>query len=192
MSTTPRTLAEQIVAEQTSVYTNDAGQGSAGPGMIDIATLAELVESGEIDDYEIVDGPEAEEVIKATLDAHQHDRDDGTRWIVARRTADDGQSNPYRHYLLLWDTEQDNPAEPTRYEIDESAMGSEWQGDLDSFAEVLQDVAGDTWEIVPITDMYNGARNRDEDGNRIDIPEDVWLRALDIHARRHPEMWRCG
>ena len=104
MSTTPRTLAEQIVAEQSSVYTNDAGHGSAGPGMIDAGTLAELVESGEIDDYEIVDGPEAEEIIEATLDAHQHDRDDGTRWIVARRTADDGQSNPYRNYLLLWDT----------------------------------------------------------------------------------------
>lgn len=80
----------------------------------------------------------------------------------------------------------------TRYELDEAAMGSEWQGDLDSFTEVLQEVAGDTWEIVPITDTYNGARNRDEDGNSIDIPEDVWLRALDIHAQRHPEMWRCG
>ena len=80
----------------------------------------------------------------------------------------------------------------TRYEIDEASMGSEWQGDIDSFGAVLQEVAGDTWEIVPITDMYNGARNRDEDGNRIDIPEDVWLRALDIHAQRHPEMWRCG
>ncbi len=80
----------------------------------------------------------------------------------------------------------------TRYEIDESGMGGEWQGDLDSFADVLQDVAGDTWEIVAITDMHNGAKNQDEDGNRIDIPEDVWLRALDIHAQRHPEMWRCG
>lgn len=79
-----------------------------------------------------------------------------------------------------------------RYEIDEAAMGSEWQGDLDSFAEVLQDVAGDTWEIIPIRNAYNGAKNQDEDGNRIDIPEDVWLRALDVHAQRHPEMWRCG
>ena len=105
MSKSIRAIAKAIIDEQTSVYTNDAGQGSAGPGMIDTGTLAELVESGEIDDYEVVEGPEAEEVINSTLDAHQHDRNDGTRWIVARRTAADGQSNPYRHYLLLWDTE---------------------------------------------------------------------------------------
>lgn len=78
----------------------------------------------------------------------------------------------------------------TRYEIDDAAMGSEWQGDLNSFAEVLQDVAGDAWEIVAITDMHNGASNQDADGNRIDIPEDVWLRALDTHAKLHPDMWR--
>ena len=80
----------------------------------------------------------------------------------------------------------------TRYEIDEAAMGSEWQGDLESFAEVLQEVAGDEWEIIPITDMHNGAKNQDQDGNRIDIPEDVWLRALDAHAKLHPDMWRCS
>jgi len=80
----------------------------------------------------------------------------------------------------------------TRYEIDEAAMGGEWQGDLGSFADVLQEVAGDAWEIVQNTDAYNGARNRDDDGNSIDIPEDIWLRALDVHAQRHPEMWRCG
>ena len=105
MSKPINTIAKAIIDEQTSVYTNDAGQGSAGPGMIDAGTLAELVESGEIDDYEIVEGREASEIINATLDAHQHDRDDGTCWIVARRIADDGQSNPYRHYLLLWDSE---------------------------------------------------------------------------------------
>lgn len=187
MSKSIREIADAIIGEQTSIYTNDGGQGSAGPGMIDESTLAEIIETGEIDDYEIVEGREASEIINATLDAHQHDRDDGTCWIVARRIADDGQSNPYRSYLLLWDTDA-----PTRYEIDEAAMGGEWQGDLGSFAEVLQEVAGDTWEIVPITDMHNGASNRDEDGNSIDIPEDVWLRALDIHAQRHPEMWRCG
>ena len=80
----------------------------------------------------------------------------------------------------------------TRYEIDEAAMGGEWQGELESFAEVLQDVAGDAWEIVQNTEAYNAARNRDDDGNVIDIPEDIWLRALAIHSERHPEMWRCG
>ncbi len=105
MSKSIRAIAEAIIAEQSSVYTHDAGQGSAGPGMIDAGTLAELVESGEIDDYELVEGREASEILNATLDAHQHDRDDGTCWIVARRIADDGQSNPYRHYLLLWDTD---------------------------------------------------------------------------------------
>lgn len=105
MSTSIRYIAEDIIQDGISVYTNDAGQGSAGPGMIDSETLAELVESGEIYDYEIVEGREAEGIIENTLTAHQHDRDDGTRWIVARRTADDGQSNPYRHYLVIWDTE---------------------------------------------------------------------------------------
>ena len=80
----------------------------------------------------------------------------------------------------------------TRYEIDEASMGSEWQGDLDSFADVLREVAGDEWEIVAIASAHNGARNRDEDGERIDMPEDIWLRALAIHSERHPEMWRCG
>lgn len=80
----------------------------------------------------------------------------------------------------------------TRYEIDEAAMGGEWQGELESFAEVLQEIAGDEWEIVAIVSVYNGARNRDADGELINMPEDIWLRALDVHAQRHPEMWRCG
>ncbi len=113
MSKSIRDIANDVINEHgSSVYTNDAGQGSAGPGMIDGETLAALVESGEIDDYEIIDGEEADEIVAATLSAHRHDAGDGTRWIVARRTADDGQSNPYRHYLLLWDKE--NHHEPPK------------------------------------------------------------------------------
>ena len=81
---------------------------------------------------------------------------------------------------------------PIRYEIDEAAMGGEWQGDLSEFADVLQDIAGDDWEIVAITGTWNGARNRDDNGNIIDFPENIWLAALDKHAQLHPEMWRCG
>lgn len=109
MSKSIRELATDIIADQDSVYANDAGQGSGGPGMIDGETLAALVESGEIDDYEIITGEEAAEIIDATLAAlvprDQYDLAASVRWIVARRTADDGGSNPYRHYLILWDTE---------------------------------------------------------------------------------------
>lgn len=105
MSKSIRELAAEIVADQISVYTNDAGQGSGGPSMIDPGTLAEIIESGEIDEYEIIDGEEADEIINATLHAHRHSRADDTRWIVARRVADERGRNPYRHYLLLWDAE---------------------------------------------------------------------------------------
>jgi len=79
-----------------------------------------------------------------------------------------------------------------RHEIDEASMGSEWDGDLTTFAEILQEVAGDEWEIVPITDMWNGAKNRDDDGNVLDFPEHLWFAALDAHAAKYPEMWRCS
>jgi hypothetical protein len=80
-----------------------------------------------------------------------------------------------------------------RYEIDAAGMGSEWQGDLDSFADVLQELAGPAWDIVAITGMYNGANNTDpETGDMIDFPESIWLAALDKHAAAHPEMWACS
>lgn len=106
-----REIAAKIVADQDIVYTNDAGQGSGGPGMIDSATLAELIESELIDDYQLVEGREAAEIVAATLSAHRHDAGDGTRWIVACRTADERGRNPYRHYMLLWDTDADTTAE---------------------------------------------------------------------------------
>lgn len=80
-----------------------------------------------------------------------------------------------------------------RYEIDAAMMGGEWQGDLDSFADVLQELAGDEWEIVAINGMHNGADNRNhETDERTELPEDVWMAALDKHAEKHPEMWRCS
>ena len=68
---------------------------------------------------------------------------------------------------------------PIRYEIDEAAMGGEWQGDLSEFADVLQDVAGDDWEIVAITSAHNGAHNEAE------MPEAIWLEALAKHDEQN-------
>jgi hypothetical protein len=101
-----REIAARIVADQCCVYTNDAGQGSFGPCMIESATLADLIESELIDDYQLVEEREADEIIDATLAAllpHRYDLALGVRWIVVRRTADERGRNPYRHYLLLWE-----------------------------------------------------------------------------------------
>lgn len=103
-----REIAAEIVADQCYVYTNDAGQGSGGPRTIDSATLAEIVESGDIDQYELVEGREAANIIDATLDAllpRRYDLSLGACWIVVRRVADERGRNPYRHYMLLWDAE---------------------------------------------------------------------------------------
>ncbi len=64
----------------------------------------------------------------------------------------------------------------TRYEIDAAMMGDEWQGDLETFADVLQDIAGDEWEIIAITSTHNGAHNE------IEMPESIWLEALAKHG----------
>lgn len=80
-----------------------------------------------------------------------------------------------------------------KYEIDEAAMGGEWNGSesLDTFSEILQEKLGDEYEVVTITDMYNGAKNRDENGDIIDIDESIWLAALDEHAKKYPTAWSC-
>ena len=68
--------------------------------------------------------------------------------------------------------------EKTRYEIDRAMMG-EWDGDLKSFADVLQEVAGDDWEILAITDAHNGAHNKTE------LPEALWLEALEKYDEQN-------
>lgn len=82
---------------------------------------------------------------------------------------------------------------PIKYEIDEAMMGNMWSGNesLDTFGEILQEKLGDGYEVVVISDMYNGAKNRDENGDIIDIAESIWLAALDEHAAKYPDAWNC-
>lgn len=102
-----------------------------------------------------------------------------------------GMINQNKEAVRIWAEAIPEPA-PQRYEFDEACMGCEWRGDLDSFAEVLQDLAGPQWSIIAVNDSYNGANNRNpETGDDIDFPESIWLAALDKHATAHPEMWAC-
>lgn len=56
------------------------------------------------------------------------------------------------------------PETPT-YEIDAAMMGAAWgdNDDLDSYATILQDVVGDSSDIVAVTSAHNGASNEDPD-----------------------------
>jgi hypothetical protein len=72
-------------------------------------------------------------------------------------------------------------------QIDAACMGTEWLGtaaDLREFAAILAEISG--VEIVAITDSYNGAATTDPEN---DIPESVWLAALDRHANENPTAW---
>ena len=152
-----RTIAKAIIAEQASVNTNDGGQGCAGPGMIDSGTLAELVESGEIDDYEVVDGREAEEVVAATLAAHQHAEDDGTQWVVVRRIADAGGGNPYRHYLLLWEADE-VPGVEDLYLYDSTSQDMLSADDLGITPEEYTAACRRSMDAAPEGHIYVGGR----------------------------------
>ncbi len=103
-------LVRGIINEGCGVYTNDAGNGCGGPTYID--DLGELLESGDIDNYKVIhnelwDGRGTViEMIKETLDAHGHDKNDtATGWILAEKVEwiDGCANNPYRHYILLWE-----------------------------------------------------------------------------------------
>jgi hypothetical protein len=55
-----------------------------------------------VEDFEIIDGEKADDIVAATLSAHRHNAADGTECLVVRKTPGvDG--NPRRRYLLLLD-----------------------------------------------------------------------------------------
>ena len=99
-------LVQAIVDDGCGVYTNDDGNGCAGPMYCDEHGLRQMLEDEASDEYEIVTetrrGEPAAKIIKETLKAHGHDLNDGTGWILAEKVDDEG-SNPYTHYLLLWE-----------------------------------------------------------------------------------------
>ncbi len=96
-----RTLASKIMDDDrnASILTNDAGNGCAGPSSITADDLAEMIADGTIDGYAIIDDPAT--IIADTLKAHRLDIDPASI-VLAERCDGDG-SNPYRHYLLLWE-----------------------------------------------------------------------------------------
>lgn len=55
-----------------------------------------------VEDFEIIDGEKAEEIVAATLSAHRHNATDGTKCLVVRKTSG-VDCNPRRRYLLLLD-----------------------------------------------------------------------------------------
>jgi hypothetical protein len=90
----------------TSKSVTDDGNGCAGPMYRDERSIRQMLEDEDADEYEIVKetwrGTPAAKVILSTLKAHGHDINDGTAWLLAKKVDDEG-SNPYTHYLLLWE-----------------------------------------------------------------------------------------
>ncbi len=98
-------IAEIIAAnDATVVYTNDDGNGSAGPSSTNMETLQEMLDDYDFANYSVVEDAElAGRIIRETLEAHGADLDDGTAWMLAASREDQTESNPYVQYLLLWD-----------------------------------------------------------------------------------------
>lgn len=99
-------LVQAIIDDGCGVYTNDDGNGSAGAMYYDERDLRQMFEDEAADEYEIVTetrrGEPAAKIIKETLQAHGHGLSDGTAWLLAEKVDDEG-SNPYTHYLILWE-----------------------------------------------------------------------------------------
>jgi hypothetical protein len=79
-------------------------------------------------------------------------------------------------------------SERATYEVDEAMMGETWCGDKDAlraFCETLQGIT-DEFEIVAITDTYNGARYDDPNEGPT---EEQWNAAIDQHAKASPDVW---
>ena len=78
-------IVESIIAANDAniVYTNDSGNGSAGPSSADMETLQEMLYNNEFCDFSVVEDADlAEQIIRATLEAHGADLDDGTTWML--------------------------------------------------------------------------------------------------------------
>jgi len=99
-------IIEGIICDGNSVYTNDAGSGTGGPGIVQTEDLQAILNGYNSEEFAIVEDAElAERIIRETLEAHRVDLDDGTTWMLAASEPDQTESNPYVQYLLLWDTE---------------------------------------------------------------------------------------
>jgi len=66
--------------------------------------------------------------------------------------------------------------EKIRYQVDEAMLGDFWDGNLEDFCKVLQEMCDEQTlfvEIVPITTLWNGARNdpdvHDNNGNLVSV-----------------------
>ena len=104
---TVRQLVEQIISENSGIYYTDDGQGCGGPGYLTPDDLRVMCRDDSIDDYEILDAADVPcDLIADTLSAFNHPSADPTTWIVARFIfRNGGSSNPYTHYMLVWDND---------------------------------------------------------------------------------------
>jgi len=66
--------------------------------------------------------------------------------------------------------------EQAEYQVDLAMCGSNFTGDVERVAEYLTQHG---YPAVAITDSYNGAESRVEDGIQIEPPESLWLAALE-------------
>lgn len=55
-----------------------------------------------VEDFEIIGGEKAADIVAATISAHRHDAADGTKCLVVRKTPG-VDCDPRRRYLLLLD-----------------------------------------------------------------------------------------
>jgi hypothetical protein len=92
---------KSIIADGAGCYTNDAGNGSGGPSYISADEMREMLDAGDLADYQWSDEADLPEALVAdTLKAHDHAAE-GTKWLVASKG--NGYQSGYVHYLILWE-----------------------------------------------------------------------------------------
>lgn len=108
-------LAQELVSSDRglSFPTADAGSGSAGPQYITADDLQEIVDSGEIDEYDELCPDDAQDILLGIIDVLDPNGDTivvnpSTHYRVAERIVHDGEfidPSDYRHYIVLWEIE---------------------------------------------------------------------------------------
>lgn len=75
------------------------------------------------------------------------------------------------------------------YYVDVSMLGNYFKGgidDLSGFCMILQEIVGDTVNIVPIVKSLGGAYNKNDNI----VYDRHWGEAIHRHTENYPELWR--
>lgn len=136
-------LAVLLAADRAlSFPTTDRCNGSAGPDWMSAATLQDVIESGDIDEYTELEPEDAAEYIGEVMGALDPNHDtlllsNDIKYRVAERVITKGEySSPsdYRHYIVLWE-DWCKPEESThdqwlKYIDEKVTWGDEYDGEL--------------------------------------------------------------